>query len=892
MLALPFRSQSNRKPHRSKSYRPRIEWMEPRTLLSAVTWTGGGGDNNWDTPANWNTDSVPGSGDDVTINIAANVVHSNDVDDSINSLTSTEPLTISGGTLSIASASTIGGALTISGGTLTGAGNVSVSGLVTLASGTLSGSGALNANGGMQINPGGGVFHLDGSIVNNAAGQTATWSGNNGNVSVISVSDGSVFNNLGTFVIDAFADYNQLPNSGAAATFNNLGSVTVSGTPLGPVTFSVPFNMTAGSVDIQGNGGQLVLGGGGSITGGSFNIESGGALDLGAPYSFGPTTTITGAGALSSDAPATVPTNIGAVILPGNYAFTGTTNVLNGTLQVDGSLTGSVVTFPAASDGELSGTGTVGGITGSGAVSPGDGNSPGILTADGDVVQPAAFLPILNGPDPGTGYSQLVSTGQVELNDCSFFPQLGFTPTDGEQFTIIKSDAPIVGTFDKLPEGASLTINNVPFTITYKGGDGDDVVLTQAIKPAAPTVTGISPSSGPAAGGTPVTITGIGFTGATAVDFGTQAATDVTVVSATTITATSPAGSGAVDVTVVTPGGTSATSPADRFTYTAAVAAPSVTGISPDTGPAAGGTLVTITGSGFTGATAVEFGTNAATNATVVSATTITADSPAGAGTVDVAVTTPSGTSATSPADEFTYTAVAGPTVTGISPNSGPAAGGTLVTITGTGFTGASAVDFGTTPATGVIVVSATTITAVSPAGTGAVNVTVTTPGGTSATSAAHQFTYIAAPPTVMSVSRFGYHMHPTTLVIQFDGPLDAESAQNVRGYTIIGPGRHQVAIASVVYDANTMAVTLSPATRLNVHYTYDLIVRGTGPDPIKDGAGISIDGAGSGSVGSDYETKITAANLVIVGKHPRVRKELAAILAKEKRALAKNRLS
>ena len=105
--------QRNRNPKRARSCRPRVEWMEPRTLLSAVTWTGGAGDNNWDTPANWSTDSVPGSADDVTIDIAANVVHSDDVTDSIHSLTSTEPLTISGGTLSIASASTIGGALTI-----------------------------------------------------------------------------------------------------------------------------------------------------------------------------------------------------------------------------------------------------------------------------------------------------------------------------------------------------------------------------------------------------------------------------------------------------------------------------------------------------------------------------------------------------------------------------------------------------------------------------------------------------------------------------------------------------------------------------------------------------------------------------------------------------------
>ena len=161
-------------------------------------------------------------------------------------------------------------------------------------------------------------------------------------------------------------------------------------------------------------------------------------------------------------------------------------------------------------------------------------------------------------------------------------------------------------------------------------------------------------------------------------DFGTTAATNVTVVSNTEITADSPAGTGVVDVTVTTPGGKSATSSADHFTY---IAAPAVTGLSPSSGPAAGGTLVTITGTGFTGATAVDFGTTAATNFTVVSSTEITADSPAGTGVVDVTVTTPGGKSATSAADQFTY--IAAPAVTGLSPTSGPAAGGTLVTITG-----------------------------------------------------------------------------------------------------------------------------------------------------------------------------------------------------------------
>jgi IPT/TIG domain len=84
---------------------------------------------------------------------------------------------------------------------------------------------------------------------------------------------------------------------------------------------------------------------------------------------------------------------------------------------------------------------------------------------------------------------------------------------------------------------------------------------------AAPVVTAISPTSGSAGGGTRVTVTGSGFTGATSVRFGASSASTMTVVSDTQITTTSPAGSGTVDLTVVTPTGTSATSPADQFTY-------------------------------------------------------------------------------------------------------------------------------------------------------------------------------------------------------------------------------------------------------------------------------------------------------------------------------------
>jgi hypothetical protein len=79
-----------------------------------------------------------------------------------------------------------------------------------------------------------------------------------------------------------------------------------------------------------------------------------------------------------------------------------------------------------------------------------------------------------------------------------------------------------------------------------------------------------------------------------------------------------------------------------------------VTAVSPASGSAAGGDSVTITGSGFTNATEVAFG-GASAQITNESDTEITVTSPPGSGTVDVTVMTPAGTSAPSPADQFSY---------------------------------------------------------------------------------------------------------------------------------------------------------------------------------------------------------------------------------------------
>ena len=160
--------------------------------------------------------------------------------------------------------------------------------------------------------------------------------------------------------------------------------------------------------------------------------------------------------------------------------------------------------------------------------------------------------------------------------------------------------------------------------------------------------------------------------------------------------------------------------------------APKITSFTPTTAPS--GAIVTITGTNFTGATAVSFGGTAATSFNVASATSITAVVAGGTSGV-VSVTAPGGT-VTSTGFVF----IPAPTITSFTPTT--AAIGSTITITGTNFTGATAVSFGGTPATSFNVASATSITAVVAGGTSGV-VSVTTPGGAVTSSG---FIFIPAP--------------------------------------------------------------------------------------------------------------------------------------------------
>jgi len=158
--------------------------------------------------------------------------------------------------------------------------------------------------------------------------------------------------------------------------------------------------------------------------------------------------------------------------------------------------------------------------------------------------------------------------------------------------------------------------------------------------PCAPFIASVAPAQGTIIGGTPITILGAYFTGATSVSIGGALATNMVVVSSTTITAVTPAhAAGSVSITITTP------NRASTFQNAFSYASSSILSVVPNMGWVGGGTQITISGNYLGGATSVTIGGAPATNLIVVSPTTITAVTPTGTlGPADVIVTTPAGT--------------------------------------------------------------------------------------------------------------------------------------------------------------------------------------------------------------------------------------------------------
>ena len=231
-----------------------------------------------------------------------------------------------------------------------------------------------------------------------------------------------------------------------------------------------------------------------------------------------------------------------------------------------------------------------------------------------------------------------------------------------------------------------------------------------------PVVTGLAPSAGPVDGGQAIDIEGSGFTGATHVDFHVGSS-DVSVpvsagqvvddsdIDITTPNASALLSAGAqnalANVTVTTPNGTSQITTGDIYVF----GPPTVTSVAPDAGPVGGDSTVTVAGSGFTQNMIASFegpgeanllGTVLSVSSDGTSAQVQTPDYSQNMGdsssvTADVVVATGDGSSSTSSADQFTFASSA---VTGVAPSAGFIDGGEDVTVSGFGFSGATAVEF------------------------------------------------------------------------------------------------------------------------------------------------------------------------------------------------------
>ena len=272
----------------------------------------------------------------------------------------------------------------------------------------------------------------------------------------------------------------------------------------------------------------------------------------------------------------------------------------------------------------------------------------------------------------------------------------------------------------------------------------------------------------------------------------------------------------AVGVVAVAPSGAGASAPK----------APSVRSVSPDNGPVAGGTFVTIKGNNFDGATAVNFGGNAAPVGWFVrSSDSIQAIAPAGGGTgaVVVTVTTPNGTSSTTPTPTNVFNYVTGPTIQSVYPGGGTTLGGTIVTISGVGFSSVTSVTFNGVAATTYLVDSPTEITATTPGpGSGNVPVVVTASGQNTPPDPAAVFDYVSKAPvvnlispptgtagTVVTIEGSLFQKKPTGATTVYFGATPATGVTVVNGKTLtaVAPATSGTVDITVVDPSGTSAI-------------------------------------------------------------------------------------
>lgn len=263
--------------------------------------------------------------------------------------------------------------------------------------------------------------------------------------------------------------------------------------------------------------------------------------------------------------------------------------------------------------------------------------SGNLLTLDGSNIQryTRTSTPTLTFSATNVGAATSAQTTSIE-NDGNAALTISSLATSAADFTLDPSTT--CSTTNALPVAGVCNIATT-FTPQTQGALTGSVVITDNTLNATsstqqialsgtgtgPAISAITPASGPSAGGTVVTITGSGFTGATAVNFGSVAAQSFTVVSDTEVTATAPAATaGAVPITIKVGTTGSPLTTSDVFTYLTASLAVTNQAAAVGSSPTLSATLTF--GAGFvpTGAVSFTVGSHAAVTAACVSATSTT----------------------------------------------------------------------------------------------------------------------------------------------------------------------------------------------------------------------------------------------------------------------------
>ena len=468
-----------------------VLFAAPHAFAAAKTWTGAT-NNNFSTASNWSPSGVPSNGDSLTFDntsLSADQTLNNDLTNF-----SGASLTFSGNNLSFLYALT-GNSLTLTNGiTVTTTYGVTVSNNIAF-----SGSQIINTNGGNLTLDG--IISGSGDITKNGPdglslnGNNASYSGN------ITASDGGLY----------ISNLNSLGNTSGGTTIASGASILFDFTSLPTsATFAEPLSLA-------GNG----LGSGfGNYAISSFKCISMGCVDDSVLTFSGPVTLTANTevapigqmnftGALSGAFTLKVaqgwpgPLNI--------QSSNNTSNSANGTYhapQVTTTLSDdqsgvpisigyneTVIVTGKRQDvnvdvgGVLKGTGTVASVFVATGATIAPGMSPGCLST-GDMTIMGTYQVDIGGTTACSGYDQLKVTGAVDITGATLTPSLygGFTPAVGQSYTIIDNDASdaVTGTFTGIAEGGTITADGVTYTVTYKGGDGNDVVLTVKSVTATP----------------------------------------------------------------------------------------------------------------------------------------------------------------------------------------------------------------------------------------------------------------------------------------------------------------------------------------------------------------------------------------------------------------------